>query len=110
MSISTLASDTPETAGAPGQAAPGPGVAGLRRGRSRTQFARDRGAVAGLVVICLMVFCAIAAPILAPYNPTDQTLSLRARGPSLDHPLGIDGLGRDQLSEVLFGARYTLGS
>ena len=56
-----------------------------------------------------MVVCAAAAPVLAPYSPTDQSLRLRAQGPSLHHPLGLDELGRDLLSRLLYGARYTLG-
>src|SRR5436190_16317276 len=110
MSISTLASATPELPSAQTGDIEGPERPPLRRRRSRFRFATDRGAVAGLVVIGIMLFCAIGAPILAPYSPTDQTLSLRAQGPSGDHPLGMDGLGRDQLSQLMFGARYTLGS
>ena len=70
---------------------------------------RDAAAVAGVAVIALMIFCAGAAPALAPYSPTDQSLRLRAQGPSLHHPLGLDDLGRDLLSRLLYGARYTLG-
>ena len=70
---------------------------------------RDAAAVAGVAVIALMIFCAGAAPALAPYSPTDQSLRLRAQGPSLHHPLGLDELGRDLLSRLLYGARYTLG-
>jgi peptide/nickel transport system permease protein len=65
--------------------------------------------VTGLAVIAVMVTCAAAAPVLAPYSPTDQSLRLRAQGPSLHHPLGLDELGRDLLSRLLYGARYTLG-
>ncbi len=69
----------------------------------------DWGATIGLGVVVLMIICGIAAPLLAPYSPTDQTLGLMAQGPTRLHPLGMDGLGRDQLSRILWGARYTLG-
>src|SRR5579871_6879850 len=99
MSTSTLASATPESR--PGT--PASPFLAVRNGRSRSRLMRDRGAVFGLVVIALMVICGAAAPIVAPYNPTDQDLIQRARGPSMEHPLGMDGLGRDQLSELLYG-------
>jgi len=77
--------------------------------RRRWRLGRDWGAVTGLAVIAVMVTCAAAAPALAPYSPTDQSLRQRAQAPSLHHPLGLDELGRDLLSRLLYGARYTLG-
>jgi peptide/nickel transport system permease protein len=66
----------------------------------------------GLFVIGFFVFVAIFAPLLAPYDPRDQDLSLIAEGccpgPSRDHLLGVDDLGRDELSRLIYGARYSL--
>lgn len=76
------------------------------RGR---RLALDAAAIGGLVVILATVACALAAPLIAPYDPTSQSLTLRAQGPSPSHPLGMDGLGRDQLSRLIFGARFTVG-
>ncbi len=64
--------------------------------------------VMGLVLIALFALCAILAPVLAPMDPTDQILSLRLQPPSLAHLLGMDQLGRDLLSRLLFGARISL--
>lgn len=73
---------------------------------------RNPGAIAGFVCVLVFVLIAIFAPVVAPYSPTDQDLSLLTQGccpgPSWDHPLGVDELGRDELSRVVYGARYSL--
>jgi peptide/nickel transport system permease protein len=51
---------------------------------------------------------AVAAPVLVPYPAGSQNLSLRFAAPSLQHPLGLDDLGRDILSRLLLGARISL--
>ena len=55
---------------------------------------------------------AILAPVVAPYGPRDQNLELVVNGccpgPSSAHLLGVDQLGRDELSRLLWGARYSL--
>jgi len=84
---------------------------GLWRDALRT-MRRNPGAMFGLFVIGFFVFVAIFAPLLAPYDPRDQDLSLIAEGccpgPSRDHLLGVDDLGRDELSRLIYGARYSL--
>ena len=60
------------------------------------------------VIICLFVFAAVFAPILTPYNPTEQSLQEALAGPSAAHPLGADNLGRDLLTRILYGARISL--
>jgi peptide/nickel transport system permease protein len=73
---------------------------------------RNPGAIVGFAFVSLFVLIAIFAPLIAPYSPTDQNLSLLANGccpgPSWAHPMGVDELGRDELSRVLYGARYSL--
>jgi peptide/nickel transport system permease protein len=64
--------------------------------------------VIGLVLILFFALCALLAPVLAPMDPTDQMLSLRLTPPSPGHWLGMDQLGRDVLSRLLFGARISL--
>ena len=81
---------------------------GPGRGHAWRHFARDKVAVAGLVFILGMIFMAIAAPLLAPYGPNVQNLSLLNAGPSAGHWLGTDDLGRDMLSRLIFGARPPL--
>jgi peptide/nickel transport system permease protein len=72
----------------------------------------DRAALVGFALIGTFVFIAIFAPLLAPYDPRETNLSLIqdgcCPGPSAEHPLGVDQLGRDELSRIIYGARYSL--
>ena len=74
--------------------------------------AKIPGALFGLFVIGFFFFVAIFAPLLAPYDPREQNLELIANGccpgPSREHLLGVDDLGRDELSRLIYGARYSL--
>jgi ABC-type dipeptide/oligopeptide/nickel transport system permease subunit len=75
----------------------------------RRTFVSNRLALFGLVIIAIFVVMAIFAPLLAPYDPVrDQALPERFAGPSVEHPLGQDELGRDILSRIIFGARISL--
>ena len=73
---------------------------------------RNPGAIAGFLLVATFVFVAIFAPVIAPHDPHDQDLSLVGEGccpgPSSDHVLGVDQLGRDELSRILYGARFSL--
>jgi peptide/nickel transport system permease protein len=62
----------------------------------------------GAFIVLLAVFAAVAAPWMAPYDPSSQQLPLRLERPSLGHPFGLDELGRDIFSRVLTGARISL--
>jgi peptide/nickel transport system permease protein len=74
--------------------------AGRRLGR------RGRG---GAVLVVALVFVALAAPaLLDPADVQRQQLARRLEGPSRDHPLGLDDLGRDVLARLAFGARASL--
>lgn len=79
-----------------------------------TYFSANRGAVAGLVVIVLVLLCALFAPIIAPHDPnlTNNAVFLKPpfwqEGGSLSYPLGTDAIGRDILSRLLYGARLSL--
>ncbi len=77
------------------------------------RFRKDKFAVAGLVVIILLVVTAVFAPWIAPHNPLTQFDSgLSAQGqpmpPSHHFWLGTDLLGRDLLSRLIYGARVSL--
>ena len=63
---------------------------------------------AGLALTVLIVLAALAAPLLAPYDPNVQDTSRRLEAPSNQHVLGLDDLGRDVLSRVVWGARVSL--
>ena len=69
----------------------------------------DRGSLRlGLVTLFLLVVTAVGAPLLAPHDPVGQDLRHGLSAPSLEHPLGRDKLGRDQLSRLIYGARVSL--
>lgn len=76
--------------------------------RSWRRFKRFRPGVVGGVVILLLVFIAIFAPLLAPYSPTEVDTSRLGEAPSWEHPLGFDGIGRDILSRTIYGSRVAL--
>ena len=71
---------------------------------------RDPLAVAGLLLVILFTLAAVFAPWLAPHDPSAVDATDRLLGPSWDHPLGTDELGRDTLSRILYGARWSLGT
>lgn len=95
------------------------GVSPARRGSAteRTirgfvrRFQSNRLAVAGLLLILVVLGASILAPIIAPYDPIaqDRPVESRYQGPTLDHPMGTDKFGRDVLSRVIYGARTSLG-
>jgi peptide/nickel transport system permease protein len=65
-------------------------------------------AVIGLVLIILLVLMAISASWLAPYDPDTTNVANRFQGPSMNHLLGTDSIGRDILSRVMYGSRTSL--
>jgi peptide/nickel transport system permease protein len=65
-------------------------------------------AIVGVVLIAGLTFTAIFAPWLAPYDPIEQNLDAISQGPSREHLLGTDDIGRDELSRLIYGARYSL--
>ncbi|MFN2238686.1 MAG: nickel transporter permease [Thermoanaerobaculia bacterium] len=64
--------------------------------------------VSGAIATIALVIVALTAPWLAPYDPNEQDTSRRLEGPSSDHLLGLDDLGRDVASRVIYGARVSL--
>jgi peptide/nickel transport system permease protein len=75
-----------------------------------SRLRRNPGALVGFGLVIVFVICAIFAPLIAPYGPREQGLEGRlfVQAPSVDHPFGLDQLGRDQFSRVIYGARYSL--
>jgi ABC-type dipeptide/oligopeptide/nickel transport system permease subunit len=75
---------------------------------------RDRSGVIGLIMFVTVVFAAVSAPVIAPYEPLEQNLRdakmppAWSEGGSWDHALGTDNLGRDLLSRIIYGARVSL--
>ena len=62
----------------------------------------------GLCLVTLMVVSALGASIFAPYDPIQLNIMDRLQGPSVNHLLGTDQLGRDLFSRVLFGGQVAL--
>jgi len=77
-------------------------------------FRENRGAVIGFVVVCFVIFIAIFANVLAPYDPLEQFRDFTklppvwVAGGNWRFPLGTDPLGRDMLSRILYGSRISL--
>lgn len=62
----------------------------------------------GVSVVGLMVFLALTADFLTPYDPNYQDYTQLRQPPSLDHPFGTDQVGRDVYSRVIYGTRISL--
>jgi peptide/nickel transport system permease protein len=72
------------------------------------RFSRNKLAVAGLIIIIFFIFVAIFADYLMPYDPYKIDIRNRLKGPSKEHWLGTDDLGRDVLSRLILGTRVSL--
>ncbi len=92
-------------------------ASGMRRaalGEFWFYFSRNKGAVIGLYVFMAIVFIAVFAPLLAPHGPTVQNRGALLLPPfwqdggSFAYPLGTDAVGRDMLSRLIHGARFSL--
>ncbi|HUG11552.1 MAG TPA: ABC transporter permease [Opitutaceae bacterium] len=70
---------------------------------------KNKLALFGGVFIALLAFCSLALPVLMNLSYTDQNLDLGAVGPSAQHWLGTDTLGRDLFARILYGCRISLG-
>ncbi len=77
-------------------------------------FSRNKGAVIGLFVFLIILFVAVFAPFVAPHSPSIQNRELLLmptvfqEGGSWGHILGTDAVGRDILSRLIYGARFSL--
>lgn len=80
----------------------------LSRWRSFRRFVADPKAAVAVSLLAVFVLIALFAPLLAPYGEAEQNPLASLQGPSLEHPLGTDRLGRDVLSRVIYGSRVSL--
>ena len=69
---------------------------------------RNKLAVFGMILVILLVFSAVFAPLIAPYDYAAQDYDNVFAYPSKDHLLGTDEYGRDLLSRIIFGGRISL--
>jgi len=65
-------------------------------------------ALAGFIIILLIFLLAMLAPFIAPHDPNEINVKTILLGPSMQHWMGTDGLGRDVLSRMLHGGRISL--
>ncbi|HVT02663.1 MAG TPA: ABC transporter permease [Thermoanaerobaculia bacterium] len=72
------------------------------------RFFSNFALASGTIITIAIIICALAAPLIAPFDPAVQDTARRLEGPSKDHLLGLDDLGRDVLSRILYGARVSL--
>jgi len=89
------------------------GAAGSQKYRSLRQdvwrqFKRHKGAMGGLVVLTIIVLATLLGPIVYSVDPFFIETANASAGPSLEHPLGTDNLGRDVLARLLVGGRISL--
>ena len=75
---------------------------------SLRRFLRRRSAVAGAIILLIMLVISLFGPAIAPYSPSAPDYSLVLAPPSLAHLFGTDEFGRDILSRMLWGAHLTL--
>ena len=69
---------------------------------------RSKQGMIGLTIVVVHLIIALTAPLIVPYSITDIDASNRLQSPSVEHPFGTDGFGRDILSRVLTGGRVAL--
>ena len=79
-----------------------------RRWEVLRRAVRARLAPFGAAVVMAAILVALAAPVIAPYDPLKQNLAHALAAPSREHPLGTDNVGRDVLSRVIWGTRISL--
>ena len=72
-----------------------------------TMKRKPLGAASALLIL-LLVFTAIFADVLAPYDPLLARPEIRLLSPSWQHPFGTDDIGRDVFSRIIYGARISL--
>lgn len=77
-------------------------------GRAASRWYRQPALVAGLAILAVVVGLALAAPLITSYNPIAQNLNASLLGPSRQHLLGTDQLGRDTFTRLLYGLRLDL--
>lgn len=73
------------------------------------QLKKDKMAVIGMMIILILTFIAIFAPYLS-HNPMEVNMENRLLGPSEEHPMGTDQLGRDLLSRIVYGTQVSIAA
>jgi ABC-type dipeptide/oligopeptide/nickel transport system permease subunit len=79
-----------------------------RLGDALRVLAGNRLALFGLIIILVTAFAAVFAPIIATHDPYEIDIPKRLQGPSAEHLLGTDFMGRDTFTRIVYGARTAL--
>jgi peptide/nickel transport system permease protein len=79
-----------------------------RRGEALKRLVSKPSGAVSLVVVSVIVFCVVAAPLVAPYGPNTFDFNDLFGTPSWSHPFGTDELGRDLFTRILYGGRTSL--
>jgi peptide/nickel transport system permease protein len=87
-----------------------PPVATLSRPSPLREVLRRPAGLFGLLIVMTLLALLIFGPSIAPYTEAQQFMERRLQGPSTDHLLGTDHLGRDLLSRLIYGTRVALGT
>ena len=72
------------------------------------RFCKNKTAVIGLILFVILILLAVFATVISPYPYDEMDMGNRLQPPSFAHPFGTDNLGRDILSRILYGGRYSL--
>lgn len=83
-------------------------VSGVTWREGCSRFCRNKVSVAALIVLSVIVFCTIFAPLLTKYEMAQADFSNTLSPPSREHIFGTDNLGRDTFTRVLYGGRTSL--
>ena len=77
-------------------------------GEAWIRLKRDKKAMMGLIIICILLSCALIPGILAPYGLDEQRPAEALQWPNLQHLMGTDNFGRDIFSRIIYGARTSI--
>jgi peptide/nickel transport system permease protein len=72
------------------------------------RYLRHRIALLGTIVLLLIIIACVLAPVISPYDPTKTSILDRYVGPSGEHLMGTDDLGRDQFTRILYGGQISI--
>jgi peptide/nickel transport system permease protein len=90
--------------------APAPARSGWLQSRVWRRLRRNPTALAGGVIVLLFLVVAIAAPLLAPYEPNVSSWLTVRKPPTAAHWMGTDDVGRDVMSRLIHGSRASLSA
>ncbi|MCK4963254.1 MAG: hypothetical protein KAS19_12240, partial [Anaerolineales bacterium] len=71
-------------------------------------FIKNKLALVGLIILAVVLVVVALGPVLSPYDAFNTDFAVKLQSPSSSHLLGTDNYGRDVLSRIFSGARYTL--